>query len=916
MTTLNIQRIFVPIISFLLYIVAAPLNAGTTGKIAGQITDVSTGEAIAGANIVITDTYLGAGSDLDGNYFIINIQPGNYTLEISSLNYQTHIVTDVAVHIDKTTTINAQLKSSVIRGETVTAQKPVVEVDRTFATSTVSTADLEIMPITRVQEAIDIQAGVVDGHFRGGRSGEVVYMIDDIPIQDVYDNTQGTVVNEGVVQELQVISGTFNAEYGQAMSGIINMVTKEGADHYSGQIVLQNGDFMSTHDDVFYNIGQINPLHIRNYELSLSGPLPITPKLSFFFNGRLEDSKGWQYGQRRWDLEHDVIVRSGSIVFYDPGFGDSKAVPMNPDRNIYLYGKLTYPITNFTKLNVSSLWEDRNYKDYDHDWKFVPDGDYKRFRSSRTNMLKVRTVLSQAAFFETGYANTFTEYHHYVYEDPYDSRYVHPVYSEKPSVTLNLGGNKLEHFRRFTDTHSAQSKLSWQITPIHYVVTGFNVSYNSILYNQFNIIHSADEYIASEDPTQPAPLVMNNSVEDPSGLNTDTYLYHPVEAAFYLQDKIEMNKFIVNVGLRFDYFDPDGKVLSDPQDPNIHNPLIESRRSQTLAEKKRYWYEDPTPKIQLSPRLGIAYPISEAGVLHFAYGHFFQRPKYEYLYTNPDFEIEPGQTINTLMGNADLESEKTISYEFGLQQGITDDIAMSVSIYQRDIQSLVSSDKIVTTYDAGTKYTQYVNRDFGAVRGVVLSLDRRYKNYLSAGVDYTYQIAEGNASEPGDAFNAAKGNKEPTKQLLPLDWDRRHTVNVNLNYVIVNDWGVSLLATYGSGLPYTSETRGEDSPIEVLFENDARKPDYFNVDINAFKMLNFIEDSRYTFKLELTVRNLFDRLNENDVFKDTGRATYTRDEELHRHEEIAFINTLDEVYTHPEFYSRPREVRIGLRMSF
>lgn len=942
---------------------APPSFAGTTGKIAGTVTNAETGDPIPAANVLVEGTNRGAATDLDGQYFIISLPPDTYTIVVSSLGFATKRIEGVGVRVDKTRTLNVRLEPSAIVGEEVTivAEKPIIEVDRTFSTSSVNSEDLEAMPITRVQEVIDLQAGVVDGHFRGGRSGEVVYMVDGIPVQDVYDNSQATTLNEGAVQELQVISGTFNAEYGQAMSGVVNLVTKEGGSEYHGQLMARAGDYLSTHDGVFHNIEDVDPAAIRDYEASLSGPVPyFDDRFTFFVNARLDDNDGWLYGQRRWALEHPVIVENGSITrpeimltpeqldtldtfaldgydldtfapdgydweralaVYDatgvfPMFGDGAPVPMNPDRNIYLYGKLTYRVSDAAKLNYSTIWEDRNYKDYDHGWKYIPDGILNRFRRGRTNMLRLTYGISDAAFLEAGYSNTFTEYYHYVYEDPYDPRYVHPTYQEIGSgVTLRIGGTNLEHFRRFTDTHTALAKLNWQVNKTHYLVSGFNLNFNTVHYNQFNIIQS-EEFEQPNTEDEPEPLIFVPAVEDKSGLSHDTYIHNPFEAAAYIQDKIELKNFIVNVGVRLDYFDPDGKTLSDPQDPNIFNPLLEDRRGHSLSKRYTYWYEDVDPKWQVSPRLGIAYPISPTGVLHFAYGHFFQRPRYEYLYTNPEFEIEPGQTINTLMGNADLDAEKTISYEFGLQQGITEDLALGVSVYQRDIRNLVSSDKIVTTYDAGTKYTQYTNRDFGEVRGLVLSLDKRYANGFSGQLNYTYQIAEGNASDPQDAFNAARGDREPVKQLLPLDWDRRHTLNLTVNYYQPGLWGASLIGYYGSGLPYTSENLGSEALVEVAFENDARRPEYFNVDLNAFYYLPFFEGTGMKASLELMVRNLFDRLNENDVYRDTGRATYTRNEELNADLERPAVNTIEEVYTQPQMYSRPREVRVGLKVTF
>ncbi len=898
---------------FSLIVVLAPsVFAGTTGKISGTITDAVSGEPIPGVNVVVQGTRMGSATDLDGYYNIIGIPPGSHVVIFSYVGYATQQLTNVRVTVDQTTHLNIELQPEVVSGEVVefVAERPIIQADRTFSTASISNEDIEVMPITSTQEVIDLQAGVVDGHFRGGRAGEVVYMLDGIPIQDVYDNSRGSQVNDTVVEELQVITGAFNAEYGQAMSGVVNMVSREGGDTYSGSMGIHYGDYLTPHDDVFYNIDDVSPTAIQDYELSLSGPVPYFENASFFFNGRMEDNEGYIYGENRWALKHQLVETDTGIVALLE-HGDGSAEPMNDNFQLYAFGKVTYYLSDKIKLHYSSLWDDRDYSEYDHDYKFTPTGDYQRFRNSRTNLAKLTYAVNSNMFTEFGYANTFTQYEHYTFEDFDDDRYVHDLYLDlEPAYSPNIGGTRLEHFRRFTNTHAFQGKLAWQVTPIHYLQSGFNFSMNELYYRSITPVHNELIDTLGYDFTSPSYIRWFPLIQDVSSIYHDHYVHNPVEASFYLQDKIELQTLVVNVGLRMDYFDPDAQVLSDPRDPNIYFPLLQERRNDTMEERRRYWYRDVDPKFQLSPRIGIGYPISSTGVLHFSYGHFFQRPRYEYLYTNPEFELEPGTGLNTVMGNADLEAERTISYEFGLQQGLTEDLSFGLTIFQRDIRSLVSSDEIIATYDAGTKYALYTNRDFGDIRGIILTLDKRYSNNISASINYTFQIAEGNASDPQDAYNASKGDKEPIKQLLPLDWDRRHTLNATVNYYVPDNWGGSLIGYLGSGLPYTTEEQG----LATGFENDGRKPLYLNLDLNLFKIINIPSMPNVDFRIELMVRNVFDRLNENDVFRDTGRATYTELPE--RYLESPTISTFEEFFTHPNYYSRPREVRLGVSIRF
>jgi len=943
------RRFFSLTLIAILFVALFSLNAlaGTTGKIAGQVVDAATGEPLIGANVIIRDSNRGAATDLDGYYYIINLPPGSYNVEISSVGYASQIFSEVTINIDKTTTMNVRLQPQALQGEEVTiiAKKPVIEVDRTFATATVGEQDLKVMPITKIQEAIDLQAGVVDGHFRGGRSSEVVYMIDGIPVQDIYDNKQSTQVSQDVVKELQVITGTFNAEYGQAMSGVVNMVTKDGGSQVSGMVGAEFGDYLSSHTEEFYNIDDVDPSAINNYQFSLSGP--ITEKIGFYINGRKDKNEGWMYGWNRFDVEfpgeylalgdHWVtltpdeqlhlmdslgitseMLNSDSDLYLHlldvMGRGDNEAVSMNPDDNMYLFGKLSFQINPTTKLNYISMWEDREYRDFDREYINIPEADYNRFRHARTNSLKLTSSLSQSAFVEVGLSNSYTEYYHHVYEDILDERYYYMfagIENYNPVYTTNVAGVKYEHFRRYSNSNIFQAKLSWQANKTHYIVGGANISTNEVFYRSLN------DDISDLGPTFGYGDRM--AVPGVDDFNHDHYRYKPIEGAVYIQDKIELETLVINAGIRFDYFDSKGKLLVDPRDPDVYHP-IRNGLNLSNAQRLRHWYDDPTPKFQMSPRLGIGYPISESGVLHFAYGHFFQRPNYEYLYNNPEFEIKrQGTGLHTIIGNADLDAEQTISYEFGFDQALTSELSMGVSLYQRDIRGLVSADKIVETYMAGTYYAQYINRDIAEVRGVLLSLNKQYSNNFSASVDYTYQIAEGVASDPNAAYNAQSGDDvtEPIKQLIPLSWDRRHTLNVNFNYVVPQSWGFSVIGTVGSGLPYTINTSSSKiKDLDLSFENDGRKPTYINMDLNLFKQINLLKDSGINARFEMTVRNLFDRLNENDVFGDTGRATYRTDIPNIAGENSTY-NTFNEFfYYYPNHYSRPREIRFGIVMEF
>jgi hypothetical protein len=203
----------IAIIGLMIAFAAGVLVAGTTGKIRGVVKDKRTGEVLIGANVRVEGTSLGAASDFEGTYNILNVQPGEYTLIVSMVGYEQVRVTNVKVQIDLTTTIDVQLSETIIEGQEiiVVAERPLVQKDLTATTAIVSREELNILPVTEFSQVLSLQAGFVSGSLRGGRRGEVAYWIDGVPVTDGYDGSQVVEVNKNLVQEMQLVSGAFNA---------------------------------------------------------------------------------------------------------------------------------------------------------------------------------------------------------------------------------------------------------------------------------------------------------------------------------------------------------------------------------------------------------------------------------------------------------------------------------------------------------------------------------------------------------------------------------------------------------------------------------------------------------------------------------------------------------------------------------
>ncbi len=901
----------------------------TSGKIAGKITDKATGDPLPGVNVIVENSYLGGASDANGDYFILNVSPGFYALRVEMIGYGTFRMENVRVSVNRTYNLDVALEVFAIQGEVVTvvADNLSIKRDQTSSSRNISSDNIETLPVESVDDVVELQAGVVKGHFRGGRSNEVSYLIDGIVVDEVFErNGQSVNIETDVVEDLEVITGTFNAEYGNAMSGIVNIVTKDGMDGWHGSLKLNNEYFLTSHTDLFISNNLVQDVGFRDdYNISLRGPI-ISNRLSLILNGRFQDKGGQYFGIDRFEVDNlSDYTSTDSSNWYSEYTGENSKVPMSSKLDYSVFGKLTYKLLPTLKLSLTQTVENNAAYNYSHLYKYNPDGRLGTFSVSKFSALQINHTISKRIFHNLKMAFNDGYYGHYVYEDSSDPRYVSPNYS-RSIAGFATGGNSKTHTERWTKSQIANYSLTWQIHKKHNLKTGFVYTNHDIDNRQSQIQNkwagTSDENVGvyDEESKRTIYTYYDPITRPDTSIYSDIYVVSPREFSAYFQDKMEFDQMVINMGLRFDYSDPNtvypsqlrnpGNQLYFPSVDENGNIVTDSDGNIVLNEERMSTYLKAAPQKQISPRIGIAYQLGRAALLRFSYGHFFQMPPYYALYDNNSFLVSPID-YDTKMGNPNIKAQKTIQYEVGFWQELNRNMTMEIALFYRDIYDLLGA-KVITTYNQ-ISYGLYSNKDYGNVRGVELKYDYGM-NDLHIGMNYTLQYTKGNANNPSSTFDREGSQKDPIKRLIPMSWDQRHTANLAVGYNR-EKYGITMLGFYESGTPYTWEPISISPLSSVnLYPNNSKKPSTYKIDLNGY--VNLLDRDHSKLRLIFRVYNLFDRLNAQNVYPTTGSPSSTIVQESEKDLLQTDFFDYDTAIMNPTYYQRPRLLKIGLEFTY
>jgi outer membrane receptor protein involved in Fe transport len=927
----------------------------SSGKIAGKVTDKLTGEAIPMANVVVDGTSLGAAADVEGKYVILNVPSGVYSVTASVVGYQKLSINNVRVNVDFTTRLDfaisegaIDLPAVIIQGE----RNPLIRQDLTNPTVAINTETIQELPVDQISDVIRLQAGVVTGndgtlHVRGGRSNEIAFTLNGVSLNDPYGNFSSIGIATNAVQEVSVSTGTFSAQYGNALSGVVNYVTKEGGDKYSFSIKGYLGDYFTNRKNLFPHIEDIDPLNRGRLEATFGGPIPELPDAKIYLSSVMENFKGSLYGIRIYNPTDSYLspenfsstdprkgTSSGKYYFnpyygYNKGTGlptgDSSWVGMNPSTSLNIQGNLSYRFSPTIKLKYEVVYDWGESKGYSMSYFYNPDGVGKNYSRGLMQALDFTHTVSENLFYTLKISNGYNISKYYLYENFDDPRYLpSAIFSRSISNTTFLSGgtDNYREYRR-TGTIGIKGDLVTQLFKIHEIKFGFEGRFHKLNYEGYSVEigkqgSKPGELIAltNTDLLYDSSLTIIRRVPTSPSLYTN-YQRKPSNFSFYLQDKIEFeSSFIVNAGVRYEYFNP----------ASTYNTSLSKNLIDSLFGFMNAYLQPAKIKHSLSPRISMSYPITDKAIIRLSYGHFYQIGSLSSLYSNNRYWVTNVGSVPTF-GNPDVEPQKSIQYEIGLQQQLTEDMAVNLTGYYKDTRNYIYTQTIYT--QTGREYNLLSNLAYANSRGVTISLLKRRSpgSMLSFSADYTFSISEGNRTLPTeDLFFSEQAGKTSETYLVPLSFDRSHVINGTVALTQPNDWNLGLIVSFETGTPYTPSLPSNLVQVRY-YQNSDNQPINYNVDL---KFEKYFKIDPIDLTVFLQVENIFDIENERFVYASSGRAL-SNIEQVQNPSEFNDIRTrikrgdpglfgidqIDNYYSRrPERVSRPREIRLGFSLIF
>lgn len=786
--------------------------SGTAGILEGLVKDKRTGEPLPGVNVVILSVQRGVSTDAKGSYEIQNIPAGRYDVRFALVGFRTHLAKNVIINADLRTRLNIELEASdVTLGEVIVVEeKPLIQKDVTSTAYIVSGEDVRLLPVNYATDVVGLKAGTtLEGNVRGGRATEVSYFVDGLSVQDVMGGGLSVNLPTSSVVSLSLYTGGFEPEYGNALSGVVNIVTKTGSNDHRFFI---RGD----KDNLF---GGQQVSKTNEFEVSATGPVQEN---RFFYTAALNGI----FSETRWWQDFQYFSFNGPI-----------------EQELNGFGKLEYLFTPTLRLNAEVLYSGHDWHDYDFSWRFNLEGLPPEHRTSYRTAVILSHSISENFFYNASLSRFSVNSK--IGDGGKEDVPVNDPYQYDFSLRYIVSGQRALWVRSTQLTYTAKFDGTLKAGSDHLLKFGAEMNF-----------YDLNSDIVKYEPRKTyfgKPLLGEPQLDFSS-----TYSYRPRSGAFYVQDKVDLLKegVLLNFGLRSDFLDPRASR------PAIE-PVLQGDTAYIFQAKPSI----PAKfKYQISPRFGMAQKVGENCYVFFNLGFYFQNPLFDYLYTGLD-RVALAKGISALTGNPDLEPERSTQWEVSLKYSFPIDIVASLAYFQKETTNLIDTKTFIpgdSKLAGNYGFAEFVNIPEARASGYELVITRDRGEWLTGELSYTYMTTEGSSGSPYDGFYVAQFGLPPGRRTYPLSWDQRHTVKSTLTFKVHDDFDMNLVIHWHSGRPYTEySTATGFEPVHggTFIQNNARMPAYSNIDLKIEKHFKFDWWPNSVLTVYLDVRNLTNQAN-------------------------------------------------------
>ncbi len=726
------------------------------------------------------------------------------------VGYRNMLIENVEINSNLKTKLDISLiETTVELGEIIVrAERPLIQPDIIGTTHTITAQEFKLLPVTTFQDVLSFKPGTtLEGNVRGGKTSEVMYLVDGLPAQDMLEGGLGADLPNSSVVELSFQTGGFEAEYGNAQSGIVNVITKSGSDHTEVMARVVK-------DDLF---GGTEHNHETEVETAVSGPV-VTNDIYYFLSTNYN-----QVGTRWWlDFE--------------------KFFPLPIAKTFSGLGKLDFHLSPEMRLSTQLLYSYKDYRDYEFSWRFNLDGLPPQHRT----VYRFSTIFTHTISENTFYDVRLSAYSNTTHIGSDDKPVVDPgkIFEYDLFLQYILDGDRLLWSNTSQKIYTLKSDFTTQVIKNTMLKTGGELNFYDIK-TDLQKYEPQKTYFGKPLPFEP-PLNYSTA-----------YNYFPKSGSAYVQGKYSVEQVNISLGFRYDFLNPTAKRPAYEHVPVKQNEY-RLRMNRLVPAKIKH---------QISPRFGISLPYSEQGYIYINYGYYFQFPLFTYLYSGLDV-VTAQRGVSALLGNPNLEPERTKAWEISFKQVVKENVVVSATYFKKESINLVDSKTFVASDSkvAGDYgFAEFVNNPSADATGVEIVVSRNQGELLTGSISYTFMEAEGLSENANQGLNYRQWGFRPVVAPFYLSWDQRHTLKVNGIFHLPYGVEANTFLHSFSGRPYTYFPSRDGftpaNPNQDFVPNNERMSGYMNLDVKFSKTFK-IEFSRSTdITLYADIRNALDRRN-------------------------------------------------------